>query len=75
MVSASSSQAPHVMEISLISATRKAVLSGIRKMDVLMNSDEADDQVPRRSRSSNFRIPCNSYSAQVCSRRIFVYSV
>ncbi|EFO23863.2 hypothetical protein LOAG_04618 [Loa loa] len=65
MISASSSQAPHIMEISLISATRKAVLSGIRKMDALMNSNEADSQEPFYSRSSSFRIPCNICSAQV----------
>ncbi|KAL3985951.1 hypothetical protein ACH3XW_40760 [Acanthocheilonema viteae] len=62
----SSSQAPHMMEISLISATRKAVLSGIRKMDQLLNND-ADDmsRFGLRSRSSSFRIPCNIYCAQV----------
>ncbi|CAG9531039.1 unnamed protein product [Cercopithifilaria johnstoni] len=62
-----SNQAPHIMEISLISATRKAVLSGIRKMDQLMNS-EASDEVTRSrlsSRPISFRIPCNIHSAQV----------
>lgn len=61
----SSNQAPHIMEISLVSATRKAILSGIRKMDAVMNNDEADDQASLRSRSSSFRIPCNIYSAQI----------
>lgn len=64
-ISASPSQAPHIMEISLISATRKAVLSGIQKMDVLMSCNEADYQEPFRFRCSNFRIPCNIYCAQV----------
>lgn len=70
MVSASSSQAPHVMEISLISATRKAVLSGIRKMDHVMNS-ELDDEVPC-SGSSRIRIPCNIYSAQVLFFMLYI---
>ncbi|KAK6108902.1 hypothetical protein QQG55_33845 [Brugia pahangi] len=61
----SSNQAPHIMEISLVSATRKAILSGIRKMDAVMNNNEADDQASLRSRSSSFRIPCNIYSAQI----------
>ncbi|VDK72852.1 unnamed protein product [Onchocerca ochengi] len=61
----SSSQAPHVTEISLISATRKAILSGIRKMDALMNADEISGQISFRSRSNSFRIPYNTYSAQV----------
>ncbi|KAM3716533.1 Breast cancer metastasis-suppressor 1-like protein-A [Dirofilaria immitis] len=64
----SSSQAPHVTEISLISATRKAILSGIQKMDALMNAAEINDQVPRHSRFSSFRIPCNVYSAQIKPR-------
>uniref|UniRef100_A0A0R3RSB0 Exonuclease domain-containing protein n=1 Tax=Elaeophora elaphi TaxID=1147741 RepID=A0A0R3RSB0_9BILA len=63
-----SNQAPHITEISLISATRKAVLSGIQKMSQLMNSDEANHEVSRsrlNPRSSSFRIPYNICSAQV----------
>lgn len=77
MVSAHSNQAPHIMEISLISATRKAVLSGIRKMDQWMNS-ETDDEVSRSrlsSRSSSFRIPFNVYSAQVLFSMLYIHFI
>uniref|UniRef100_A0A915PY34 Exonuclease domain-containing protein n=1 Tax=Setaria digitata TaxID=48799 RepID=A0A915PY34_9BILA len=61
----SSRQAPHVTEVSLVSATRKAVLSGIREMTTLMNIDEMDIQGPLHSKLSSFRVPCNIFSAQV----------
>ncbi|VDN02381.1 unnamed protein product [Thelazia callipaeda] len=68
----SSHEAPYVTEISLLSVTRKAILSGIAKMDSLVIDDEANDREAPHPSSNNFRIPCNIYAAQ--KFLVFVYS-
>lgn len=66
LIAASSQQAPHIIEISLVSATRKAVLSGIKKMiSLVQGNEEYSEAVPSGTTVSNFRIPCNVYTAQV----------
>ncbi|VDN17182.1 unnamed protein product [Gongylonema pulchrum] len=57
-------QAPHAMEISLVSITRKAILSGIRRMhSLIQNSDDVESS--GTCRISDIRFPANVYTAQV----------